>query len=542
MCFLRYKLIFSDAYFCVGFTGNHSARIVQMALDAQRSIDTLGLIFQVRMGIACGDAHFSVMGNKTLTFDCFGPAVEAARQMKKQVKAGQIGVTHQIHDRTSELFYYEAVCNGYVAKATKQRVSVENASECNDVQYQTSMTSLKPIPDTKVSKKEKYGYNKILLQFYQHLARVEYFFHNETLFATGYRFLLANQIFQTMFCFGLFLAENYSVFVPTVYVSVIYMITMAGISLCLLSYGMIARCKWISVAIAVFCTFFNLSVIVVSVFIPSRGDITTLYVCYFIDWTFRWCCGHLLYSKCVFCCIVTIGATMMRIIIQRNWYDPVTDAIIIFSTIVMAFVGSYMAGRNSIESFVLHKHLTEKTAKMTKEQEFTANLSQSLLPQEVAFKINMTENSVFGLVEQGSVCFLKVDGFCSEYVQHPETALKLLNDLFNQLDALCEEHRCQKVKSIQQTYMCVSTDTLKMNYFASECLVIGQKLLKETTHLTIKIGLATGWYISGVLGKPKYMYDVFGETVNEAFLMMCTANAYSVNACPKTRQVISLGK
>jgi len=109
----------------------------------------------------------------------------------------------------------------------------------------------------------------------------------------------------------------------------------------------------------------------------------------------------------------------------------------------------------------------------------------------------------------------------------PEELVKMLNTIFTAFDDLAEGLRLEKIKTIGDAYMAASgvpvpradhTDAI-----AELALAMGPELDRVAAdtrlHLQLRIGIDTGPVVAGVIGRAKFIYDLWGDTVNTASRM-----------------------
>ncbi len=134
--------------------------------------------------------------------------------------------------------------------------------------------------------------------------------------------------------------------------------------------------------------------------------------------------------------------------------------------------------------------------------------------QLVLLAMQMIGANIVGFTELASKC-------------SAEQVLALLNSLFADFDRLVERHGLEKIKTIGDAYMVAGglgtggkVHTANMADMGIEMLELLAGYRKDTgTDIQIRIGMHTGPAVAGVVGLKKFIYDVWGETVNTASRM-----------------------
>ncbi len=122
----------------------------------------------------------------------------------------------------------------------------------------------------------------------------------------------------------------------------------------------------------------------------------------------------------------------------------------------------------------------------------------------------------------------------------PEELVALLNAIVLQLDIAAARHGIEKIKTIGDSYMALSgapvsaqDHAVRMADFALDIRDMIPKIAREYGHeIDVRVGLASGPVLAGIIGSQKFSYDVWGDTVNLASRMESTARngAIQVNS------------
>ncbi len=155
----------------------------------------------------------------------------------------------------------------------------------------------------------------------------------------------------------------------------------------------------------------------------------------------------------------------------------------------------------------------------------------SILPASVAARLKSGEAGIADHFPEVSVLFADIVDFTplSEGMQ-PRPLVRLLDDLFTRFDELARQYRVEKIKTIGDCYMAVSgmPDFRADHATALADMALAMvRCMKECNQsrqasLQIRVGLNTGPVVAGVIGRSKFIYDLWGDTVNTASRMEST--------------------
>ncbi len=172
--------------------------------------------------------------------------------------------------------------------------------------------------------------------------------------------------------------------------------------------------------------------------------------------------------------------------------------------------------------------LNEQHHLLQREQERSENLLLSILPRSVADRLKRDPHATVDECADATVLFADIVDFTRlSSGLRPEALVAWLNDLFSSFDALTEQHGLEKIKTIGDAYMAVCglpTRTPDHAEAAAElALAIREEVSRRTapngTPLQVRIGMHSGPVVAGVIGTRKFIYDLWGDTVNVASRM-----------------------
>jgi len=186
----------------------------------------------------------------------------------------------------------------------------------------------------------------------------------------------------------------------------------------------------------------------------------------------------------------------------------------------------------------LETNIAVRTSELEDEKRKTENLLANILPQHVVHELKDKGASSPRLFDDVAVMFTDFVGF-TEIAQKltPEQLIAQLNEIFTGFDAIVGTHHSERIKTIGDAYMCVSgltgassMPTKNLITAASEMLDFVEQFNQGgITNWQIRIGIASGSCIAGIVGTKKYQFDLFGDTVNTAARMEAYSSPGLIN-------------
>ncbi len=179
-----------------------------------------------------------------------------------------------------------------------------------------------------------------------------------------------------------------------------------------------------------------------------------------------------------------------------------------------------------IVSDITERKLAQEALKYQQNQ--TEALLLNILPQPIATRLQKGENPIADHFEEVSVIFADLVGF-TEFAANrpPKKLLELLNKVFSQFDQLAKHHNLEKIKTIGDAYMVVGGLPVPCADAIFEVAQMALDMQRELAQLNqhtgqtfeLRIGIHIGPAIAGVIGMSKFIYDLWGDTVNTASRM-----------------------
>jgi len=210
------------------------------------------------------------------------------------------------------------------------------------------------------------------------------------------------------------------------------------------------------------------------------------------------------------------------------------------------------AHKREVEILENHKaELEIKVAERTKElliaNEKAEHLLLNILPEPIARELTEHPNKTISQkYPNATILFTDIVGFTKMSSEmSAEQTVSMLNELVSLFDKRAKNEGIEKIKTIGDAYMAAtgltpetnSDGAIKMIHFAQGLLSdVLQFNKKSPVQIQIRIGINSGNLVAGVIGKTKFIYDVWGDTVNVASRMESTGEAMQIHVSENTWQ------
>ena len=165
---------------------------------------------------------------------------------------------------------------------------------------------------------------------------------------------------------------------------------------------------------------------------------------------------------------------------------------------------------------------------LSAEQKKSEQLLLNILPATIAQKLKEGNNNIADGFAAVTILFADIVGFTelSEKIS-PTELVNLLNEIFSGFDELTDRYCLEKIKTIGDAYMVVGGLPNPRQDHAdaiAEMALDMQQIIADfnanhNMQLSIRIGINTGPVIAGVIGRKKFIYDLWGDAVNTASRM-----------------------
>ena len=185
----------------------------------------------------------------------------------------------------------------------------------------------------------------------------------------------------------------------------------------------------------------------------------------------------------------------------------------------------------SVLTFIDITERKQMEVKLRIEHDRAERLLLNVLPAEIARQLKERPGATIAEeFEHVTLLFADLYGFTPLAARlGPEPAVELLNEIFSAFDRMADHHRVEKIKTLGDGYMAVGgapvrlpdhDHTVAVADMALEMLSwIVERSVRAGWSLQLRIGLNRGPAVGAIIGTTKFMYDMWGDTVNVASRM-----------------------
>jgi class 3 adenylate cyclase len=201
----------------------------------------------------------------------------------------------------------------------------------------------------------------------------------------------------------------------------------------------------------------------------------------------------------------------------------------------------------SKEIELTNTELQEKNLLIEAERQLSQRLLLNVLPSGIAARLMAGEKLIADRFSHVTVLFADIAGFTALSKRTaPEELVALLDTIFSEFDSIAEEFRLEKIKTIGDCYMLVGglpepiPDNCERIAQAALAMREAVQVLNDALGLNIamRIGIHTGEVIAGVIGKKKFSYDLWGDTVNTASRMESHGEADKIQVSEEVFEIL----
>jgi adenylate cyclase len=217
---------------------------------------------------------------------------------------------------------------------------------------------------------------------------------------------------------------------------------------------------------------------------------------------------------------------------------PLTFVINVLSSATILFVIVFYAVRQ----------FTRAEERAQREHERSEALLINILPPSIASRLKESPGvAIADAYPDASILFADIAGFTTRASNMaPRDVVQFLNTVYAQFDNLVERYGLEKIKTTGDSYMVVSGVPDPRPDHAAKIAELALDIRHATAGLVdakgdaalMRIGIASGPVVAGVIGTRKFFYDVWGDAVNTASRMESTGAPGKIQVAEETRELL----
>jgi class 3 adenylate cyclase len=189
----------------------------------------------------------------------------------------------------------------------------------------------------------------------------------------------------------------------------------------------------------------------------------------------------------------------------------------------------------------------QQARRIEEEQAKSEQLLRNILPEAIAERLKRGPGAIADGFEGVTVLFADIVGFTplSQRIP-PAEVVRLLNEVFSRFDAMALSHGLEKIKTIGDAYMVVGGLPSPRPDHAAAVARMALEMRDAMSgfgdgKLALRIGMDSGPVVAGVIGKSKYSYDLWGDTVNTASRMESHGQPGEIHVTDSCRELLGIG-
>jgi class 3 adenylate cyclase len=230
--------------------------------------------------------------------------------------------------------------------------------------------------------------------------------------------------------------------------------------------------------------------------------------------------------------VVTILGQGLTEIVEPLYALPDRDYFALFNVLVV-----------SVFIYAVLYYFVRQSARLYQQSE---SLLHNILPDQVVARLKRGNRMIADDFSAASILFADVAGFTPMSSQlTPEQIVEMLNDVFTGFDGLVAECGLEKIKTIGDAYMVAAgVPVVRDDHAIAICdLALAMRDHVDASEfggrrLKMRIGIASGPVMAGIIGTQKFSYDLWGDTVNVASRMESAGVPGRIQVTDDTRHLV----
>ena len=231
--------------------------------------------------------------------------------------------------------------------------------------------------------------------------------------------------------------------------------------------------------------------------------------------------------------VTTIGASLVADQLEATYVHPNPEYTVLFNTLVVC-----------VFIYVVLYYFVRQSALLYRQSE---QLLRNILPDEVAERLKRSNEMIADEFASASILFADVADFTPLAARmQPAEVVDLLNEVFSVFDGMVSDRGLEKIKTIGDAYMVASgVPVPRPDHAIAICdlaLEMQSRLSAQEfggRRLAMRIGIASGPVMAGIIGRQTFSYDLGGDTVNLASRMETTGAPGMIQIAASTCEMVA---
>lgn len=240
--------------------------------------------------------------------------------------------------------------------------------------------------------------------------------------------------------------------------------------------------------------------------------------------------------------LVVVGWTVQVIYLGRlPWWDIINTEAFMVAAVLLGTFASYSIERFARVSWLEHRDVEE-------ERERSDRVLVNVFPESVAERLKDEEGPFGEAYDEATVLFVDVVNFTALSARaDPRRLIGILNRLFTRLDQIARGHGVEKIKTSGDSWVGVAGVPERVDdhaeRIADAALEMRDRIAigEEESDLELRLGIAVGPIVAGVIGETKHYYDIWGAPVTMASRMQSHGRPGKIQVTEELRERLADG-
>ncbi|WP_342361615.1 adenylate/guanylate cyclase domain-containing protein [Terrarubrum flagellatum] len=241
---------------------------------------------------------------------------------------------------------------------------------------------------------------------------------------------------------------------------------------------------------------------------------------------------------------------IQKLVLERQTLlrNAAIGGVVLVSALLVVAVNAFRLKRRAARQLAAkNADLMEANIVIASERARSERLLLSILPAAIASRLKLSSSAIADSYPAATVLFADIVGFTplSRKIGASEL-VRLLDQMFSRFDALAARHGLEKIKTIGDCYMVVGGLPEPKEDHCERIAAMALDLLAEVrdfnahenTEMSLRVGFHVGPVVAGVIGRQKFSYDLWGDTVNTASRLESTGAAGHIHVSEEVARAL----